>query len=135
MRKLLSDEEINKIFEIKKNKKNNTLCKVYEDIKKEIFGFKVADYSEIYHLILNAIGVHGNVENNDENLICPECNSVYVAKYLYGDVFYRLFNGSAKQKRDEIKKFEKMGLFINIDCYKKEDNGKHYCCISCGYEW
>lgn len=133
--KILSDEEINKIFEIKRNSKNISLGELLDKVKKEITNFNYNEGSIKNRLILVAIEVSGNLKNNNPSLICPNCNSKYVLEYLYGDVFYRLFNGTRKQKLEERKKFDKMGLFINISPYGKEEEQNRYCCISCGNEW
>lgn len=133
--KILSDEEINKIFEIKKNSKNISLVELLDKVKKEITNFNYDEDSIKNRLILVAIEASGNLKNNNPSIICPNCNSKYVLKYLYGDVFYRLFNGNREQKLEERKKFDKMGLFINVSPYGKEEEQNGYCCISCGNEW
>lgn len=132
--KILSDEEINKIFEIKRNSKNVSLEELLEKVKKGITNFNYNESQIKNRLILFAIEASGNLTNNNPSIICPNCNSKYVLEYMYGDVFYRLFNGTKKQKSEERKKIDKMGLFINISFYGKEEQNK-YCCISCGNEW
>lgn len=133
--KILSDEEINKIFEIKKNSKNISVGELLNKVKKEIKNFDYTESSIKSRLILFAIETNGDLTNNNPSIICPKCNSKYVLEYMYGDVFYRLFNGTEKQKLEGRKKFNKMGLFINISPYEKEEGQNKYCCISCGNEW
>lgn len=133
--KILSDEEIEKIFEIMKNRKSIRLGELLDKVKSEIPDFNYRDNSIKNKLILDIINSSGNLKNNNPSLKCPKCNSRYILEYLYGDVFYRVFNGSKKQKLEERKKFDKMGLFINISPYEKEEDQNKYCCISCGNEW
>ena len=72
--KILSDEEINKIFEIKRNSKNISLGELLDKVKKEITNFNYNESSIKNRLILFAIEASGNLTNNNPSIICPNCN-------------------------------------------------------------
>lgn len=137
--RVLSDEQIERILIIKnavlKRKEQNNMGYVYDEIKKYIPTFNCKTDSKLNKLIITIIDTCGNVKNNKINLKCPSCQCKFVTTYWYGDVFYRLFNGSNEQKEQEKKKFEKAELFINISPYGKEPNDKEYVCLGCGHEW
>ena len=69
--KILSDEEINKIFEIKRNSKNISLGELLDKVKKEITNFNYNESSIKNRLILFAIEASGNLTNNNPSIICP----------------------------------------------------------------
>ncbi len=133
--KILTNKEIVDLLEIKDKKTNKNLKEVFDEIIKIIPDFNYKDNSEKTKLILNIISSGGNIKNNKDKLICPKCRNCYIIEYLYGDVFFRMFNGNKKQKKIEEERFEKMGLFVNISPYGKGKNQKDYCCLSCGNEW
>lgn len=133
--KVLLDEEIDKIFEIKSENENISLGHLINKIKEEIPEFDYNDSKIKNELIIEAISVNGDLRNNNPRLRCKKCKGKYIVSYLYGDVFYRLFNGSKKQRLEEKRRFDNLGLFINISPYGQEKNEFNYCCLSCGNKW
>ena len=132
---ILSDNEIEKVFEIKNSCRGEYLGVKFERIKKEIPDFDLENQNRKFDLINTILFSNGNISNNPKELQCKECGSKYVIEYAYGDVFYRLFNGNEQQKKEEKEKLKKSGLFINVSQYAKGDKDYDYCCLSCGYEW
>lgn len=88
----------------------------------------------IYVCYCQLFGVGGNIANNKQKRICPNCKSTYVAENIYGDLYYRLFNGSKEVQEKERKKFAEMGLHRNPESVIGED-AKKWFCLSCGNEW
>lgn len=132
--KHLEDYEINEIFNIDKrlrNKGENSLLQRWECIKKEFSNYDKS--KEPY--IDRVLSTGGNVRFNPKNLICKKCGSIYVVTHLYGDVFYRLLNGSEEQKQKEKEKLEKMGIYDNPSPYGDSPEDKTYYCLGCGNEW
>ncbi len=141
MEKILSEKEINNIFELKKKIKEEasngykslSLENIEELIKKVVPDFSY-DNQKRNKLIDIAFSCNGNLINNPENLKCPKCFGKYIVELRDGDVYYRLFNGSEETKRREKEKFKNSPLFINrvpIAGYYKTSN----ICLQCGFEW
>lgn len=78
--------------------------------------------------------ISGNIQNNPAELRCPNCNGKYVVRTYVGDLYYRLMNGTKKQKESEKLKFAKMGLHSNP--YATGDYfTRDYLCLNCGIKW
>lgn len=137
----LTNQEIEDIIQIKSNLIKNSngksvsLGEIFEAVKLKFPDFDYKSNNERNKLIMNVIDIDGGNIRNNKPLNCPKCDGKYIVSYLYGDVFYRLFNGSNEQKQKERERFEKMGLFINSSPYKQENNDKSYLCLNCGNEW
>lgn len=141
MRKILSEEEINKIFELKKKVKEEaskeskalSLGNIEKLIREVVPDFSY-DNQKRNQLIDIAFSCNGNLLNNPENLKCPKCLGRYIVELRDGDVYYRLFNGSEETKRRKREKFKNSPLFINrasIAGYYETSN----ICLQCGFEW
>lgn len=129
----LTDEEIKEILEIRV--KEDNLGGILNTLQRAISGFNLNNKNRKFDLVSNVIFSSGNIRNNPKDLKCKMCGGLYIIKYEYGDIFYRLFNGSKKQKSEEIKRFNNYQLFVNMSPYEKGDNDYDYCCLNCGYEW
>ena len=62
------------------------------------------------------------------------CSGKYVVRTYAGDLFYRLYNGSNRQKEKEKKKFENMGLFCN-PWATYGDDVRDFICLNCATRW
>ena len=134
--RILSNSDIEKIRSIKEKSKSNTLIDILNEVRKEFPDFQYTDITDIKNkLILDTVGANGNYRNNNPNLTCPKCNGKYIVTYLYGDVFYRLCNGSKEQKKREKEKFSTYGLYDKVSPYGPEKGSKSYLCLHCGNEW
>ena len=141
MEKILFEEEINKIFELKKKIKEEasneynslSLENIEELIKKVVPDFSY-DNQKRNKLIDIAFSCNGNLINNPENLKCPKCFGKYIVELRDGDVYFRFFNGNEETKRREMEKFQNSPLFINrapVAGYSKTS----YICLECNFEW
>lgn len=132
MAKQIDEKELNKILEIDADNFSEFCKKVFSlfpdgldmsrltNAEKQRFRVKELSYS-----------VCGDIKYNKTDLICNRCNSKKVAQFIYGDVFMRMCNGNKKQ---EMEKFRRMGLFINPSPTRVE-NAMDYICLECGNEW
>ncbi|MBE5820203.1 MAG: hypothetical protein E7310_05265 [Clostridiales bacterium] len=78
--------------------------------------------------------ISGDIQNNPENLKCPNCNGKYVVRTYAGDYYYRLIEGSKVQKENERKKLKEMGLYCNLWPILG-DFTRDYLCLNCGIKW
>lgn len=132
--KHLEDYEIDAIFNIDKRAKNrgeNTLLQRWYCIKREFNNYDKSKEPYIDRILSTG----GDIRFNPKNLVCNKCGSIYVVTHLYGDVFYRLLNGTEEQKKKEKERFAKMGLYDNPSPYGAEPDDKKYLCLGCGNEW
>lgn len=127
MNRILSDEEIEKVFEHRAEL-------MLDSIKAKKIVTNMIDRKKA-NLVSSILLVNGNIENNPKDLICSKCGCKYVAKYEYGEVLYRLFHGTKEQIEEENLRLNEMSLYINISPYAPEERDKDHFCLGCGYEW
>lgn len=126
---ILKDEEINKLLNI--NYEN--IGQAIDILEKTIPNFDLKDnkYQFMFEI---ATTVSGKIENNDEDLFCPNCNGKYVVRTYAGDLYYRLIMGTEAQKEVERQKFARMGLYSNPWACAEEFS-RDYWCLNCGIRW
>lgn len=78
--------------------------------------------------------VYGDIRYNDRNMVCKRCDSIKVAKLVYGDEFMRVFSNDKRKSLRDITRLKCSCLSINVSATKSEDS-KDYFCLTCGYEW
>lgn len=129
---ILTNEEIEKIF--KMEKETTTFGELIKKLENEFENFDIKN-SKKYSFILNwVVGVSGHIEKNSKDMICPNCSGKYVVRTYAGDLFYRLYNGSNRQKEKEKRKFENMGLFCN-PWATDGDDVRDFICLNCATRW
>ena len=127
---ILTNEEVEKVLNIKCENYKELIQELQEQFKE--FNLKKSLKSQyIFEIVTN---VSGKVENNEKNLVCPNCKGEYVVRTYVGDLYYRLFNGSKKQKESEKRKFEKMGLYSN-PWATGDKFTRDYWCLNCAIRW
>lgn len=129
---ILNDNEIEKIFEIEK--KCHNLGEIIKELKNEFEKFDMYKSKKSQFIMNWVIGVNGKLEKNPKDLFCPNCNGKYVVRTYAGDLYYRLLNGSVKQKNEERKKFANMGLHCNPWATEGE-NTRDFICLNCATRW
>lgn len=127
---ILTNEEIEKVLNIKCKNYKELIQKLQEQFKE----FNLQKSLKSQYMFEIATNVSGKIENNEKNLICPNCKGKYVVRTYAGDLYYRLFNGSKKQKESEKRKFEKMGLHSNPWATANEFT-RDYWCLNCAIRW
>lgn len=129
---ILNNEEIEIIFETRK--KCKTLGDLIKELEKEFKDFDIMKSKKSQFIITWVVGTSGNIKNNPKSCICPNCSGKYVVRTYVGDLYYRLYNGTKKQRLAEKRKFENMGLFSN-PWATGGDYIRDYLCLNCATRW
>lgn len=74
-----------------------------------------------------------DIRYNDKNMVCKRCDSIKVAKLVYGDEFMRLCSKDKMKCEYEIIRLKHLCLSINVSPTRFEGS-KDYFCLNCGYE-
>ena len=112
----------------------HNLGEIIKKLENEFQDFDITKSKKSQFIVNWVIGVSGNIEKNSKDMVCPNCNGKYVVKTYTGDLFYRLFNGSKKQKEAEKKKFSNMGLFCNPWATGGNEM-RDFICLNCATRW
>ena len=129
-KKILNDIEIEKLL----NLKYSNLGEAIKQLENQFEDFNLENSKKSQFMFEIATSVNGKIENNQKNLSCPKCHGKYVVSTYAGDLYYRLFNGSQKQKQEEKRRFANMGLHSNPWAIADEFT-IDYWCLHCGIRW
>lgn len=126
---ILKDEEVEQLLDMKYENLGQALTILKDTIPN--FDLKDTRSQFIFEV---ATEVSGKIENNDKDILCPNCNGKYVVRTYAGDLYYRLIMGTKAQKEAEKQRIARMGLYNNPWACADE-NTRDYWCLKCGIRW
>jgi hypothetical protein len=146
-RRILSDEEITAILKYNNECQSNRVIDIYHALS-ELFGLYEAEKEFIYgsnsltenernrsKLELRTCMVTGSIENNNDNLICPECGCKYIVHYTF---FHpnvseiREYEGARNYPEKQLQYYRNRTINHELSASSCKLDEEYYYCLGCG---